>query len=268
MDPMEELLSTHSELNPPHVDEFHEPPSALEFMRYVAKNTPFVVRASTTEWPAVRKWNADYLRKALKGQSVNVAVTPIGNADSPIEHKGRLIFVKPWEENQVFDAFLDYVCKQELSGDRKGEVRYAQTQNDNLRGEYEILFEDVEKEISWARLALEKEPEAINLWIGNSQSITALHRDPYENVYCQILGQKHFVLMPPLAYPCIGEQSLKPAHYVRKEDSLVIEEEDGAFVPFATWDPDKPVQTRYSHLASVARVTLNPGDQLYLPALW
>jgi jumonji domain-containing protein 7 len=41
-------------------------------------------------------------------------------------------------------------------------------------------------------------------------------------------------------------------------------------VPFAIWDPDKPEQnaTKFSHLARPLRVTLNPGDMLYLPAMW
>jgi hypothetical protein len=42
-----------------------------------------------------------------------------------------------------------------------------EVENDNLRGEYSVLFTDVQKDIPWARIALEKDPEAINLWIGS-----------------------------------------------------------------------------------------------------
>jgi hypothetical protein len=87
-------------------------------------------------------------------------------------------------------------------------------ENDNLRDEYSALYDDVEADIAWARVALEQEPDAINLWIGNSRSVTALHRDNYENVYCQIIGSKHFVLLPPIAMPCVNEQMLQPATYV------------------------------------------------------
>ena len=60
-------------------------------------------------------------------------------------------------------------------------------------------------------------PDAANLWIGNSKSITSLHHgiiikhklyhclicyeDYYENLYCQIRGIKRFHLFPPIAYP-------------------------------------------------------------------
>jgi peptidyl-lysine (3S)-dioxygenase / protease len=117
---------------------------------------------------------------------------------------------------------------------------------------------------------LQKVPEAVNLWLGNSRSVSALHQDNYENIYCQIIGKKHFVLLPPLSSPCVGEQDLKPASYVRRDGKLDILEEEGGAVRFPTWDPDNPDEraTRYSYLANPIRITLEPGDILYLPALW
>ena len=143
-----------------------------------------------------------------------------------------------------------------------------------MRHEYVSLFSHVQKDIAWARIALQKAPDAINLWIGNSNSVTAMHRDNYENVYVQILGRKQFVLLPPLCQPCVAEQPLKPASYVRKgnhpDEGLELKMEDGDNVPFATWDPDQEQigATQYSALAVPVRVTLEPGDMLYLPAMW
>ena len=42
----QDLLETYNDLNPANVEELYEEPSPLEFMRYVAKNRPFVVRRS------------------------------------------------------------------------------------------------------------------------------------------------------------------------------------------------------------------------------
>jgi jumonji domain-containing protein 7 len=226
------------------------------------------------------------------------------NADSPTRNEdGELLFVKPWEEQQPFNDFVEFVAKQEKEGRDDLEVRYAQTrafhvihplapsfsnfhssfcfekttdqntENDNLRNEYSTLFSHVEKDISWARIALRQQPEAINLWIGNSRSVTALHKDNYENIYVQVIGQKHFVLLPPLAYPCIAEKELPPASYIRSSNSnLEIQKEDGDKVPFATWDPDSKedgnVEKVYERFARPVRVTLEKGDMLYLPAMW
>jgi len=103
--------------------------------------------------------------------------------------------------------------------------------------------------------------------------VTALHKDNYENVYVQILGRKHFVLLPSLCQPCVNEQALSPTTYARTADGgLELQRDQGAdeTVPFAIWDPDRPEvdATPYSHLARPIRVTLDPGDMLYLPAMW
>lgn len=103
--------------------------------------------------------------------------------------------------------------------------------------------------------------------------MTALHKDNYENIYVQIIGAKHFVLLPPLFYACVAEAELPAATYVRdKNRGLVIKEDEGREkVPFATWDPDGGQDgygTRYSRYADPVRATLEKGDMLYLPALW
>lgn len=73
-----DLITSYNELNPSAVPELDSEPSPLEFMRYVARNTPFVVRGGASSWKAVQKWNTNYLLEAMQGQHVNVAVTPYG----------------------------------------------------------------------------------------------------------------------------------------------------------------------------------------------
>jgi jumonji domain-containing protein 7 len=82
-DPIIELLTTYNELNSSHIDELSEVPSALEFMRYVRANRPFVVRGAASEWKATRTWNIATLKELLEGQSVQVAVTPAGYICAP-----------------------------------------------------------------------------------------------------------------------------------------------------------------------------------------
>ncbi|KAI8625356.1 cupin-like domain-containing protein [Xylariaceae sp. FL1651] len=288
-DPIVELLTTYTELNSSQIEELEAEPSPLEFMRYVSRNTPVVIRGGAQDWIATRTWDAAHLRSALAGHKVNVAVTPFGNADAPTpDSEGNLVFAKPHEEDQNFGEFIEYLMRQEKTSPFNDEHQIRGGKNDNLRHEYISLFSQVQRSIGFARIALEQEPDAINLWIGNSRSVTALHRDNYENVYVQIAGRKHFVLLSPLFQPCVNEQNLDSATYVRGQDEesqkeggkeglvLRIDEvadgdEDGApKVPFATWDPDKPEMraTPYSHLADPMRVTLEPGDMLYLPAMW
>lgn len=37
-------------------------------------------------------------------------------------------------------------------------------ENDNLRHEYVSIFDQVQRDIPFARIALQKEPDAINMW--------------------------------------------------------------------------------------------------------
>jgi peptidyl-lysine (3S)-dioxygenase / protease len=78
MDPIVELLTSYADLNASHVVELKMEPSPLQFMRFVALNTPFVVKNATSEWRATKLWSSSYLRSVLKGHVVNVAVTPFG----------------------------------------------------------------------------------------------------------------------------------------------------------------------------------------------
>jgi len=215
------------------------------------------------------------------------------NADAPTPLRdGTLTLSKPHEEDQPFSSFLSTIISQtkadlatsseRLTGNQ--EVLYAQTQNDNLRNEYAGLFSlnHLPDSIPFARIALDQQqPDALNLWIGNSRATTALHKDNYENIYVQLRGRKRFLLLPGLCQPCVAERPLRAATYRRAspdeiqagtaDKSLYLDLDEGAEeVPFATWDPDSPeaCATPYSHLADPMEIILEPGDLLYLPAMW
>lgn len=142
------------------------------------------------------------------------------------------------------------------------------SENDNFRGEYSLLYQDVEADIRWASIALQKEPDAINLWIGNRHSTTVLHRDSYENVYCQIIGSKDFVLMAPVETACVNEKFLPSAAF--SIDMTLNTDDPPTQVPHALWDPDMPEKnsTRFSRQSRPIRIRLDPGDMMYLPACW
>ena len=72
-----DMLTTYHELNG-DIEVLYEDPSPLDFMRYVAKNRPFIVRQGCLRWAAVLKWNVDYLEQVMKDLPVKVAVTPHG----------------------------------------------------------------------------------------------------------------------------------------------------------------------------------------------
>ncbi|KAL8735954.1 MAG: hypothetical protein Q9166_000516 [cf. Caloplaca sp. 2 TL-2023] len=235
-----ELLTSYHELNGAHVDELERAPSPLVFMQYVAKNRPFVVRGAAADWPAVSLWTPEYLIRKMEN-STGLMIDGSRNADSAVRSPmdGRMYFTKPLEIDESFDELLAYVRKQEMGNTSTAEIKYSQartihpicdqpvgkrqlttSEDDNMRGEYSRLYPDVAEGISWATECFGAKPDAINVWIGNSLSVTALHKDNYENIYCQVRGKKRFVLLPSVETPCVNVQSLAQAVYARDDDSV------------------------------------------------
>ena len=57
-------------------------------------------------------------------------------------------------------------------------------------------------------------PEAVNLWAGDGRSVSACHQDFFENIYCVVRGEKHFVLCPPTDVAFLAEQEYPTARFV------------------------------------------------------
>lgn len=159
-DAVRELLSTYHELNGSVVDELHEPPTPLEFMKFVHKGRPFVVRGGVSDWPAMQ-WTIEYLKERMGETTIQVAVTPEGsvasfdqrlkveslitgscdadcqsNADAVVRTSddGSTYFVKPMEVDEPFSDFIDYVRNQEMSEGRMkttGNVKYSQAREED-----------------------------------------------------------------------------------------------------------------------------------------
>ena len=150
------------------------------------------------------------------------------------------------------------------------------SENNNLPGEYAPLAADVPPSIHFADVALDRSPDAVNFWLGGSASETALHRDGYENLYACVVGEKRFVLLPPVAVPLVREEMVRGARWARPgpqaaplDSPLEVRlDADGGSIPFPTLDPDKDPLTERAGGLSPMEVVLGPGDLLYLPSLW
>jgi hypothetical protein len=73
-----------------------------------------------------------------------IAYGSVRNADSIKEG----YFVEPYQNTMLLSEMVDWIVSRK-TGDRNGPVRYVQSQNGNLRGEFKRLYEDV-CELEWA----------------------------------------------------------------------------------------------------------------------
>jgi len=240
-DALNSLVETYNDLNPPVMDVLDHIPTALEFLRYVARNTPFVIRGGAESWSAYKKWSLSYLQQKLADHQVKVAITPDGLADAlhhiptssisnnpltPIpvqsDNSYQSLFIEPYEEEVAFPIISHQIVAQSRTStsaiknsNSTDEVQYCQSQNSNLNDEYTPLLPDLPPTISWADEALNLKPDALNFWFGNEKSLTKLHRDNYENIYAQIRGGKRFVLLPPSAVHIVKEKEVPRARWIK-----------------------------------------------------
>ncbi|KAI7901958.1 JMJD7-PLA2G4B protein-like protein [Cokeromyces recurvatus] len=265
-------IKEYQDINGTHVHVYERPPSAIEFLRSsVHPNRPAIIKGAIDHWPARTKWTNEYLRSKMGETIVTVAVTPNGYADAvtydPITDKD--YFAMPYEDHMTFNSFLD-IMEGKVTSDN---ANYISLQNGSLPIEYSAIEKDVDPDITWCSEALGKKPDAVNFWFGDEKSSTSLHKDPYENCYAVIRGQKTFILYPPTEYYCMHESLYQNAIYElnpttnKLELKPLAESETTPWIPVNPLYPDFIKYPRFAYACPIT-VTLNEGDMLYLPALW
>ncbi|KAJ0009186.1 hypothetical protein NQD34_016601 [Periophthalmus magnuspinnatus] len=243
-------------------------PDPLDFYRsWISPNRPCVIRNCLQHWSAPRLWTYDYLRQKVGQKQISVAVTPNGLADAVNGDR----FVMPEERSMKLSQVLD-IMEGKVRGSPHVCVFYVQKQCSNLLEELPELTSDLEPHVAWMSTALGKMPDAVNFWLGEESAITSMHKDHYENLYCVISGEKHFLLVPPTDRPFIPYGLFQPAVYHQREDGQfeIIDQEGHEKVPWIPVDPLAPDLTRFPEFGSVSplQVTVRAGEMLYLPSLW
>lgn len=234
---------------------------------------------------------------------VTVAVTPNGRADAVCNieagsesHQQKPHFLLPLERQMQMTDFVEHLGHQQHpsqqqrpfteadegndSPQAQHEVMYMQQQNGNFTVHFPELRGDIDPELPWASEAFGATPDAVNLWIGNNQSVTSFHKDHYENLYAVVTGEKTFTLLPPCdayrmhlaQYPvatcCDTPHGL---HIIQSPDSQRV-----------LWSPIEDLASnecseeyKRQHsayfdplLPKPFIVTVKAGEILYLPSLW
>ncbi|KAJ0063281.1 hypothetical protein NL108_015618, partial [Boleophthalmus pectinirostris] len=146
-------------------------------------------------------------------RQISVSVTPNGFADAVNGERFMMPEERRMSLNHVLDIIEGKVDKPGGSG-----VFYVQKQCSNLLEELPELTSDLEPHVAWMSTALGKMPDAVNFWLGEENAVTSMHKDHYENLYCVISGEKHFLLLPPTDRPFIPYGLFQPAVYHQRED--------------------------------------------------
>eukprot|EP01083_Nonionella_stella_P168774 570792_1 len=144
------------------------------------------------------------------------------------------------------------------------EILYCQLQNGCMADEYSLLCEDIEMDIEWVSTALNKKPDAINFWMGENRSISSMHQDPYENIYCVLAGEKKFILYPPTDEIYLKKTPFQKAIYSFNDKVWSVE-----YHPkweYVAWIDI--LHGRNVDKCNKMEVIVRKGEMLYLPGLY
>ena len=249
-------------------------PTAVDFCKQVSKGLPCVYALPPgRRFCSAQSWTRSILVNSIK-ETVEVALTPNGRADSlqKIALEDKPVFLQPATLLMTLSQLFD-----KLDEPQETPVYYLQSQNGNLNSDTPLtaLLEDLPKNIPFAEEVLGA-PEAINIWIGTSASVTSTHRDPYENLYFVLKGSKTFTLYAPVDEIALCAEHVRTGQYVysaEKKEFTTALDEPVTTIPWIPIDPLLPYHQLISKYpmykyAQPQRVAVSEGQILYLPAGW
>lgn len=227
---LEAVLRLRRALRAPEVERRTTPDAAEFFARYWSTNTPAVFTDLVPAWPAFNNWTPAWLREHYGHVEIEAEWGRDADPDCDIHFAHH-------RRTTTLAAFLDHIATA------AGNDVYAIANNRNVaRPELLPLFDDVA--FPDGMVARERLPAGSALWIGPAGTVTSLHHDTSNILFCQIFGRKRVRLAAP-----------DEPHLLRHTRGV-----------YSRLDPERPgpewQDTRLHDL------TLQPGDALFIPAGW
>ena len=207
-------------------------PSLFEEL-YVRASRPVIVTGALEHWPAREKWSAAWFRERLGDRRVKAYAMDRGHIRL---NPRRGFVVVPMSVREYVDSITSTAEPE----------HYLRTElGDNLT---ELLADtDVPAYCAGGRLLRS------NLWFAGAGTVSRLHVDVPENLMCQIVGRKRYLLFPWQERRRFYRRSLfSPQRFI------------------SPVDPERPDFERYPLLrgARGCQCVLQPGEMLFIPALW
>jgi len=203
------------------------PPAAELFARYWAGSVPAVFTDIVPRWH--RPWTPASLRERFGEVRVEACV-------------GREVDPTPdanWQEYRVEMTLAAFVDRM-LDHDRSNDLYLIANNRNTAREQLGSLWDDVVLPEGW--FDRPRLPYGSALWLGPAGTVTPLHHDTSNILFCQVHGRKRIVLAPPWATELLD--SARGVYNDRTPADLVRE-----------------------GIAST-EVRLEPGEALFIPAGW
>jgi jumonji domain-containing protein 7 len=282
------ILNNLYHLHKPH-DSCHSIESTLSkhdfFWKYLTRSRPVIVRNAIKEWPAFDKWTTEYLRQKYGQRQVHVKLTQHGNYEGvesahgwpgysegwiPSQVRAQLQFpdlvvVRPANSKMHFSEFLDMITVGLNASGISCYLEYS-----SIPTYMPQLEEDI-YELPFVEGLMER--KHLNMWLSDGHTLGKLHFDPYDNLLCQLSGEKHVTLFEPHFNENLYEAHIPEALLGYDKANRKIYRKrllESTSMVMSPVDITKPNYGRFPKFAEAKRLEciLKPGDVLFMPSFW
>lgn len=221
---------------PAWVDRCHQLSPEVFFERYYLRNRPVIIEGLLEDWPALKRWTPEWLAERFGGEQVEVMAGRDAEPD-PDFHAERLKHTLPLRE-----------LVSRVRGTGASDDVYLVARNSLLlREAFRPLLDDLRPPAGYIHPDLSA-PDSVHLWFGPAGTLSNLHHDHLNVLFCQVLGRKRFWLSPPWETPRLyNDRGLYSAVDIRAPDTH-------RFPEFAR--------------ATLHSCVVGPGDALLIPVGW
>ncbi|KYQ92309.1 transcription factor jumonji [Tieghemostelium lacteum] len=208
-----------------------------EFYGYIKKNEPVVFTSMAKEWPAVKKWSADFLIEQVGDKLVDVDMCKFGKFSE----------IQKMKFSEYCSKARDDSWSEEYSQKNRAEKPYLRNFPID---EYPQLKDDVMNE-SYFNQSIHN-LIIRGIFLGSKDSVTHLHKDTGDNLVAVVKGKKFFILIPP------------------NQESLVSYDKD---LEIAYGPSDKKgIQIKdhpsFSKVQKLYTVIVDEGESIFIPIGW
>jgi len=180
----EQVLRLRASLRAATIERRRAPAAAEFFAAYWQTNTPVILTDVVERWPAFRGWSIASLRERFGEHEIEYEGGRAGDPECDIRHLAH-------RQLGTFAEFLDRV-----SAAAPGNDLYLIANNRTLaRPSFRPLLDELI--LPRGYFAEERLAAGAALWLGPAGTVTSLHHDTSNILFCQVVGRKRVRLGAP-----------------------------------------------------------------------
>ncbi len=212
-------------------------PSAEEFFeRHYVAGVPLVIVDALKNWPKLAQWSPSYFKEHFGDVEVEIMT----GRDAP------RVDADDIEGHRTMTQLADF-CDRVTAAAPTDDFYLVANNRATNRPALEHLFEEVAAPHEYLHEG--RDAQWTSMWFGPPGTVTPLHHDTANVLFCQVFGKKRLLLFSPF------------------EVSLTHAMRDGVF---SSIDPEHPDAEAFPEFADATarEVVLSPGEALFIPVGW